>query len=121
MRGIAHPAYCDKVIALAQEKGINVEVIEGSLTELTFHLMRARSLFGMDSGTTHLCLDVARLAKQIGREIHLKQFFNANAAAENQYALVDTEILSYTSADQDDMSDFTQTEDNILAQYVTSV
>lgn len=87
--GISHPQYCEAVIQLAHDTGVEVEIIKGSLHDLAYQYLRAKQIVGVDSGTTHLARDVQVAAKKHGREIGIKPFFNESASHFPQYGIVD--------------------------------
>ncbi|GEM_PF-1437659 len=93
--GVSHPRYCRDVIILARQVGLDIEIIQGSLYDLASQYLRAKTIVGVDSGTTHLARDVQVAAKREGREIKLKPFFNDMWSYFPVYGIVNT--VSYVS------------------------
>lgn len=119
--GVSNREYCEQIISLAKHHGHHVEVIAGNLSQLVKQLLRAITIFGMDSGTTHLAKDVSRLNRKADRECQVRQVFNSEAAIFEQYAMTDSPVLEYISVEgKTDFSDLTRQEAIAIAAYIES-
>lgn len=92
--GNSHSAYCKEVLRRARlvNSSLHIDVFQGSLLELARHILRGKRFIGMDSGTTHLAVDVIRAAKE-DRKIELRQVFNSAIVKASHYAATEGEVF----------------------------
>ncbi|CAN5315807.1 hypothetical protein BH10PAT2_BH10PAT2_2150 [soil metagenome] len=97
IKGIAHPKYCQAIFQLALNNEVEVEMLNGNLNDISQQILSTKCFVGMDSGTTHLALDVSRFAKQNGRSILVKEIIDEYSASQvEEYGITDTPILRYS-------------------------
>jgi len=97
VKGTAHPDYCQLVITKALKAGCQVNIVEvTTMAQLIPHMLAAKNIFGMDSGTTHLAAEVIKAVKNYGLSIQLLVYFNGIFADFNQYAITDLENQSHS-------------------------
>lgn len=89
VRGVSHPDYCNMVTELARRHGLKLKVISGPLDKLALQMMRAKTIFGMDSGTTHLAQEAVRAAKAAGRKITLRSVIGGTQEFLSSYAVAE--------------------------------
>ncbi len=76
VQGISHPRYCRQVVDLGIGRQLNIQIIQGNLLHFAKQVLRAKHFVGVDSGTTHLAVDVVRSARRHKRDIKIWEFFN---------------------------------------------
>jgi len=97
IKGVAHTKYCQAIIQLAINNGVDCEFLGGDLNQLSQQILSTKTFIGMDSGTTHLAVDVSRFAKQGGREIVVKEIIDEYSDTQvEEYAITDTPVLRFS-------------------------
>lgn len=100
--GTAHPEYCQKVIDRAKKHNLLVTVFQGSLTDFSKVALASAVFFGMDSGTTHLAVELAKIDTHTDWNMQIVQYFNEMTAPLADYALPESAItLAYSIANGD--------------------
>lgn len=118
VEGVSHPDYCREVLARARQQGLSAEGFRGSLLELTRHILRGRVFVGMDSGTTHLAVEVVRAARAAGREIKLREIFNSKIVPVDSYGV--TEGLIANAKTWDAFENPNDSDIELLRQFLLS-
>ncbi len=115
VRGVSHPRYCDAIVVLAKRHGLDVTFLQGDLSTIAEQMLATKCFIGMDSGTTHLAVDVQRFAKKYGREIQVKEIIDEYRDIQvEMYGIVGTPIqaLSYEGDVVDSSKNFSKVTDS---------
>lgn len=120
LKGVAHPAYVDAVVERAKRAGLQIEIIEGNLGAVGAHMLRAKTIVGMDSGTTHLAVDAVRAAEQVGTKIKLKEIFKGYGGFFANYGVTDMPVLRADVRGIEDLGQLSQQAIDLIAEYILS-
>lgn len=95
--GHSHPRYCKRVLKAARSAGLNaIEIITPTLDDFCAAVLKSYRFVGMDSGTTHLAVQIAASARLHDRQIDIREIYNGLTPV-TAYGISgeDTSILEY--------------------------
>lgn len=95
IQGTQHPQYCQAVAKIARSCGVDAYTFSGTLEECAQITARGKRYIGMDSGPTHLTLDVQRSLALQGQTLEIREIICGSDSFIQEYAIVDNPVLTF--------------------------